>query len=289
MNWLITGANGQLGTAFRRALAGDRTVRFADRSSCDLGDPASLGACLEYEKPSVIFNCAAYTAVDAAEQDEATAIRVNADAVGEMARWAAEHDALMIHFSTDYVFDGAAPGAYDEDTPVNPLSAYGRSKAAGETLFLESGVRGFCLRTSWVHSNDGHNFLLTMKRLMRERDHLCIVDDQCGVPTTTDFLADVAVNLMNHYQQDEVGSPRLIHAVPDGETSWFGFACHIRQMLVQQDSQASLAEIKPIPSAEFPQAATRPSNSVMSNARLQSRLGKPVGRWEDWHDKLHGR
>ena len=104
-----------------------------------------------------------------------------------------------------------------------------------------------------------------MKRLMRERDHLCIVDDQCGVPTTTDFLADVAVSLMNHYQQDEVGSPRLIHAVPDGETSWFGFACHIRQMLVQQDSQASLAEIKPIPSAGFPQAATRPSNSVMSN------------------------
>ena len=128
-----------------------------------------------------------------------------------------------------------------------------------------------------------------MKRLMRERDHLRIVDDQCGVPTTTDFLADVAVNLMNHYQKDKVGIPRLIHAVPDGETSWFGFACHIRQMLVQQDSQASLAQIEPIPSAEFPKAATRPSNSVMSNARLQSRLGKPVGRWEDWHDKLHGR
>ena len=147
MNWLITGANGQLGTAFRRALAGDRTVRFADRSSCDLGDPASLGACLEYEKPSVIFNCAAYTAVDAAEQDEATAIRVNADAVGEMARWAAEHDALMM-FSTDYV-DGAAPGAYDEDTLSTrcPPMAVARPQA---TLFLESGVRGFCLRTSWV-------------------------------------------------------------------------------------------------------------------------------------------
>ena len=115
MSWLVTGANGQLGTAFRRALAGDDTVRFTDRSSCDLCDPASLEIYLARETPSVIFNCAAYTAVDAAEQDEATAIRVNADAVGEMARWAEEHDALMVHFSTDYVFDGAAPSAYVED------------------------------------------------------------------------------------------------------------------------------------------------------------------------------
>ena len=195
----------------------------------------------------------------------------------------------MVHFSTDYVFDGSAVGAYDEDAPVKPLSAYGRSKAAGEALFMESGASGLCLRTSWVHSLDGSNFLLTMKRLMQERDHLRIVDDQHGVPTTTDFLAETTLGLVDLYLNGEHDLPRLIHAVPGGATSWYGFASHIRRMLVQLDGETKLAEIEPIPSSGFPQAATRPMNSVMSNDLLQSRLGKPLGRWEDWHDKLHGR
>ena len=288
MTWLVTGVNGQLGMAFRRALAERDDARFVDRTTCDLSNPASLAACLERESPSVIINCAAYTAVDAAEEDEATATRVNADAVGEMARWAASTRALMVHFSTDYVFDGSAVGAYDEDAPVKPLSAYGRSKAAGEALFMESGASGLCLRTSWVHSLDGSNFLLTMKRLMQERDHLRIVDDQHGVPTTTDFLAETTLGLVDLYLNGEHDLPRLIHAVPGGATSWYGFASHIRRMLVQLDGETKLAEIEPIPSSGFPQAATRPMNSVMSNDLLQSRLGKPLGRWEDWHDKLHG-
>lgn len=287
MTWLVTGANGQLGRAFGRALTAG-SICFAGRSTCDLGDPASLASCLARETPSVIINCAAYTAVDAAEEDEATAMHVNADAVGEMARWAASTGALMVQFSTDYVFDGSATSAYVEDAPVNPLSAYGRSKAAGEAQFMESGVRGMCLRTSWVHSNDGANFLLTMKRLMQERDHLRIVDDQRGVPTTTDFLAYITLNLIDLCQHGDGDVPRLIHAVPEGETSWFGFASYIRERLIQQDSTAKLAKIEPIPSSEFPQAAIRPKNSVMSNALLRSRLGKPVSRWETWHDKLYG-
>ena len=288
MTWLVTGVNGQLGMAFRRALAEGDDARFVDRTTCDLSNPASLAACLERESPSVIINCAAYTAVDAAEEDEATATRVNADAVGEMARWAASTRALMVHFSTDYVFDGSAVGAYDEDAPVKPLSAYGRSKAAGEALFMESGASGLCLRTSWVHSLDGSNFLLTMKRLMQERDHLRIVDDQHGVPTTTDFLAETTLGLVDLYLNGEHDLPRLIHAVPGGATSWYGFASHIRRMLTQLDSEVKLAELEPIPSFSFPQVASRPTNSVMSNELLQSRLGKPLGRWEDWHDKLHG-
>ena len=287
MTWLVTGANGQLGMAFRR-MRPTKNMCFADRTACDLSDPAKLAACLERESPSVIINCAAYTAVDAAEEDEAAATRVNADAVGEMARWAASTSAMMVHFSTDYVFDGSAVGAYDEDAPVKPLSAYGRSKAAGEALFMESGASGLCLRTSWVHSLDGSNFLLTMKRLMQERDHLRIVDDQHGVPTTTDFLAETTLGLVDLYLNGEHDLPRLIHAVPSGATSWYGFARYIRRMLAQQDGEAKLAELEPIPSSGFPQAATRPMNSVMSNALLQSRLGKPLGRWEDWHDKLHG-
>jgi dTDP-4-dehydrorhamnose reductase len=287
MTWVVTGANGQLGLAFRRALSND-LVCFAGRSSCDLGDPASLAAFLEHEQPSVIINCAAYTAVDAAEGDETTTTRVNADAVGEMARWAASTGALMVHFSTDYVFDGNATTAYFEDSLVNPLSAYGRSKATGEAQFLESGVKGMCLRTSWVHSNDCSNFLLTMKKLMQERDHLRIVDDQLSVPTTTDFLVYITLNLIELCQQSGSDVPRLIHAVPEGKTSWFGFASHIRERLIQQDSTVRLATLEPILSSEFAQAAIRPKYSVMSNALLQSHLGKPVNRWEAWHDKLYG-
>lgn len=289
MTWLVTGATGQLGTAFRRALLGKQNVCFANRSICDLGNPSKLSACLERETPDVIINCAAYTAVDAAEKEQSTAWRINADAVGEMARWAAEHDALMVHFSTDYVFDGTAEGAYFEDTPVNPLSVYGQSKAAGEALFFESGVRGVCLRTSWVHSNEGHNFFLTIKKLLRERPRLRVVNDQFGVPTTTSFLTAVTCRLIDLREQGKVSVPSLIHAVPDGEANWFSFASHIRDEIVRRDSGASLGVIEPIPSSEFPQVATRPSNSVMSNLQMQLLFGEPAGRWEDWHNDLHGR
>ena len=287
MRWLITGANGQLGMAFQRVLPFD-DVCFANRNTCNLADPASLEACLEREQPSVIINCAAYTAVDAAEDDEPAAMRVNAEAVGEIAEWAARHHALMVHFSTDYVFNGYASGAYSEEEPVDPQSAYGRSKAAGEANFFASGALGMCLRSSWVHSNDGNNFLLTMKRLMEERDQIRVVNDQRGIPTTTDFLVQVTLSLIELHQKAEHNIPRLIHAVPEGTTSWFGFASHIRDMLKKHDPHRRLAEIKPISSSEFPQAAARPENSVMSNDLLQSSLGKQLGKWESWHDCLHG-
>ena len=289
MTWLITGAKGQLGLAFQREFAFRNDVLFSDIAECNLADLASLKAFLDRLQPSVIVNCAAYTAVDAAEEDEATAMRVNADAVGEMARWAASHDTLMVHFSTDYVFNGSSTTPYAEDAPLGPLSSYGQSKAAGEAQFLESGAQGFCLRTSWLHSNDGHNFFLTMTRLMREQSHLRIVDDQKGVPTTTDFLANVTLNLIGLHQQRNGDMPRLIHAVPAGSTSWFGFAKHIRDKLMQMDSTPKLAIIEPIPSSDFSQAAKRPSNSVMANSLLQSLLGKTIAGWEAWHDKLHDR
>ena len=289
MTWLVTGANGQLGMAFQRKISSIEGTRFVGRSACDLTDPASLIAYLNQQHPTVIINCAAYTTVDAAEDDEATAMRINSDAVGEMARWAASHDALMVQFSTDYVFDGTSTTYYAENTPSGPLSVYGRSKAAGEAQFLGSGTKGFCLRTSWLHSNDGHNFFLTMTRLMRERAHLRIVDDQKGVPTTTDFLTYVTIRLIDLCQKEKGDMPRLIHAVPDGVSTWFGFAKHIRDRLIQTDNSEKLALIEPIPSAAYPQAAKRPSNSVMANDLLKSCLGKSVGKWENWHDSLYGR
>ena len=288
MTWLVTGATGQLGMAFRRTLTAGG-VCFANRTTCDLSDPASLKACLDREQPSVIINCAAYTAVDTAEDDEPTAMRVNAEAVGEIASWAARHHTLMVHFSSDYVFDGSIGGAYGEDAPVDPQSANGRSKAAGEKKFFDTGALGMCLRTSWVHSNDGKNFFLTMKRMIQERSQVRVVNDQLGIPTTTDFLVNVTLNLIDRHQKTDGNVPRLIHAVPEGSTSWFGFASHIRDMLQDQDSHRRLANIEPIASSQFPQAATRPKNSIMANNLLQSILGKSLGKWEDWHDSLHGR
>ncbi len=289
MTWLITGATGQLGMAFRRAIAKDINACFADRNICNLADAASIAECLERHQPKVIINCAAYTAVDAAEDDEATAVRVNATAVGEMACWAADHKAIMVHFSTDYVFDGTASNAYSENAPVNPISAYGRSKAKGECLFLESATKGFCLRTSWVHSVEGRNFFSTMKRLMTERDHLRIVDDQNGVPTTTDFLVKTTFELIALYQKKHNDMPRLLHAVPRGKTSWYGFACRIRDMIARFNDGEKLAKLEPIPSSEFPQAASRPKNSVMTNTLMETLLGNKCGTWEDWHDKLYKR
>ena len=187
MTWLVTGVNGQLGMAFRRALAERDDARFVDRTTCDLSNPASLAACLGREQP-LSSSTAPPTPPLMPPRRMKRPRRVSTRTL--LAKWLAgllRPWALMVHFSTDYVFDGSAVGAYDEDAPVKPLSAYGRSKAAGEELFMESGARGLCLRTSWVHSNRRQQLSSDHERLMQERDHLRIVDDQHGVPTTTDF------------------------------------------------------------------------------------------------------
>ena len=289
MTWLVTGSGGQLGKAFWRALAPEKNTCFVDRTNCDLTNSISLANCLKREKPRVIINCAAYTAVDAAEKDEDTAVRVNAVAVGEMARWSADNGALMVHFSTDYVFDGISEAAYSENDTVNPQTAYGRSKAAGEELLFGSGASVLCLRTSWVHSIDGHNFLLTMRRLINERDKLSVVNDQVGVPTTTDFLVEMTRQLIAKILTSNLEFSRLIHVVPTGNTSWFEFAKHIRKKLAIANQTASLAEIHPISSEKFPQIATRPANSILSNQLLEKLLGEQVGTWQEWHNKLYGR
>ncbi len=290
MRWLVTGAAGQLGKAFEYLLPGRDNIFFADRKACNLAAKDSVMRCLSQTKPNVIINCSGYTNVDAAEDNEAAAMRVNADAVGELARWAADNEALMVHFSTDYVFDGRNTGAYTEAAPANPLSAYGRSKYEGESQFLESGANGFCLRTSWLHSNEGHNFFRTMQHLLQERDHLRVVDDQIGVPTTTGFLAQTTLKLIERNLISGLDLPSLIHVVPCGTTSWFGLASYIRDKLVEASGCGMrLAKIEPITSSEFPQMASRPMNSVMSNDLLRSSLAEPVERWEVWHDKLYGR
>ena len=191
------------GQSIHRALFDQKNICFVDRIRMRPYAIRQLSNCLQREKPKVIVNCAAYTAVDAAEDDEQTAMRVNALAVGEMARWSADNGALMVHFSTDYVFDGSSEDAYRESDTVNPLTAYGRSKAAGEELLFNAGGAALCLRTSWVHSNEGHNFLRTMRRLISEQNKLGVVNDQFGVPTTTDFLVKMTRQLIANFSKSK--------------------------------------------------------------------------------------
>ena len=209
MSIVVLGAGGQLGRSFRKLFAErEESAVFADRSAIDLRDDQNILDGLNAKAPTAVINCAAYTAVDRAEDEPELAHRVNGAAVGTIAKWCADHDAVMIHYSTDYVFDGTKTAPYDEADRPNPQSVYGRSKLAGELAFRDTGCRGICLRTSWVHSNFGANFFLTMRRLFTEREEVKVVDDQFGVPTTTRFIAEQSLAILARYRgRSRNGSP----------------------------------------------------------------------------------
>lgn len=281
---LVTGTNGQLGRTFKDYL-GLKNVVHSDRSVCDLSDKVSISECLDSIKPNRIINCAAYTAVDHAEDEPKLASKVNGDAVGRFCDWAFENDAEVIHFSTDYVFDGTKSEAYLEEDKPDPQSVYGKSKLFGEELFLSSGVKGICLRTSWVHSNFGKNFYLTMRKLMAEQEELSVIDDQFGVPTTCDFIARNTLKLINEYKLTDEGS-KIIHCVPSGSTNWFEFAKSILENLKNNNVELICKDIKPISSKDYPQKANRPRNSVLENSVL-SGFVSDLENWSSEHERLY--
>ena len=285
MTTLVTGANGQLGQTFKDHL-GLKNVFYADRGICDLSDKSSILECLKSVKPKRIINCAAYTAVDNAEDELEIACEINGNAVGRLCDWAVKNDAEVIHFSTDYVFDGTKSEAYSEIDKPNPQSAYGKSKLLGEELFLSSGVKGVCLRTSWVHSNYGKNFYLTMQKLMAEREELSVVDDQFGVPTTCDFISRNTLKLIEENKLQDEG-PKIIHCVPSGSTNWFEFATNILAYLRKNNEEIVCKVIKPISSKEFPQKANRPKNSVLANSLLSGVLASELEHWSNEHKRLY--
>jgi dTDP-4-dehydrorhamnose reductase len=258
---LLTGRDGQVGWELERRLDG---VIATDRAQLDLSGPGIAEAVARI-RPDVIINAAAYTEVDKAETEKDTAMRVNGIAPGIFAEEAKRIDALLVHYSTDYVFDGEKKSPYVEDDRTNPLSAYGESKLEGERRILASGCRHLILRTSWVYGPRGRNFFLTMKNA---RQPLRVVDDQRGVPTSSRFLAENTVLLIKKQAQG------LLHLVPSGQTTWCGFA---REILGPQ------ADITPIRSGEFPTAARRPANSVLDNRRAARALVAPL---EDWRELL---
>ena len=284
MNILVFGKDGQLGKAFKalfdsQSIPNNIAIEYVGRAECDLSDTNALIKLLLKDKPDLIINASAYTAVDKAENDMEMAFAINARAPELMAKYAAEHGATFLHYSTDYVFDGSKSSWYVESDERNPLGVYGKSKAAGEIAiektFANTASGQFAIfRTSWVYGAGG-NFIRTMLRLAKERDALKVVHDQHGVPTSADWLAKVSLALVLDSQfQSKIFASGIYHAVPAGETTWHGLAC----MAVQAALDAGIAlkakpeSIEPILALEYPLPAPRPTNSRMANAKLQSAL-----------------
>ena len=255
--------------------------------AADLAMPESLPALLDRLQPEVIINAAAYTAVDRAEQEETLATRVNGEAVGVIGRWAATHAALVIHYSTDYVFDGRQSQPYAVDTPTGPLGAYGRSKLAGEQALRASGADHLTFRTAWVYAAHGSNFLRTMLRLGAERDELRVVADQHGAPTDTRLIVDAtlaALDCWRHADASERERLRGIHhLVASGATTWHGFASAIFEQAVGRKLIARAPRVVPIGSAAFPTPAVRPAWSLLDNSGFQRHFDFPL---PDWRTRL---
>jgi len=301
MKILLLGANGQLGRSFVEdgglAMRGELVTASRDGQrfdgaaieAADLAAPDSLPALLDRLRPDLIVNAAAYTAVDRAEQDEALATRVNGEAVGELGRWAAAHGALVIHYSTDYVFDGAAATPYPVDAPTAPLGAYGRSKLAGEQALRGSGAAHFIFRTAWVYAPHGQNFLRTMLRVGTERDELRVVADQVGAPTSTALIVAGTLAALDTWRTADAVQRRALegthHLVASGHTSWHGFATAIFDEAHASGLLARAPRVAAIATADYPMPARRPAWSVLDNSGFAERFGYAL---PDWKDSLHG-
>ncbi|MFG3502217.1 dTDP-4-dehydrorhamnose reductase [Pseudomonas sp. NPDC047963] len=278
MKILITGSTGQLSRELQLALAGEGKVLALGHKLLDLAEPAQIRRQVRLLRPDLIINAAAYTAVDPAQDDRDRAFAVNAIGPGVLAEEAAALGVPLIHYSTDYVFDGRKNGPYSEEDVPAPLSVYGASKLAGEQAIQAVGGDHLILRTSWVYSLHGRNFLLTMRRLLQERDALSVVDDEIGAPTWAGTIAQVTAEIVRKRRSGSGGPGGLYHLTASGETSWYGFACHIAQHL---QSQGLLrARIEPTRSADYPTAAQRPLNSRLNCARLQRDWQITLPSWE---------
>lgn len=284
MKILLFGKNGQVGWELQRALAPLGTVIALDRHSreyCgDLQDLAGIAATINTIAPDVIVNAAAYTAVDKAEAEPDQADRINHQAVAVMAQAAKRVDALLVHYSTDYVFDGSGHAPWAETDATAPLSVYGQTKRAGEQAIINRGCAHLIFRTSWVYAARGNNFAKTMLRLAAEREQLIVISDQIGAPTGADLIADISAHAIRATQQN----PRLAgvyHLAAQGETSWHGFAEFVIATARARGQALKVQTINPIPTTQYPTPATRPLNSRLNTEKLRHSFGLALLQWQD--------
>lgn len=290
MNILLTGKNGQVGFELQRALAPLGQVHAVDSGDCDLADAQALRALIRRLRPDLIVNPAAYTAVDRAEHDNTLAHAVNAVAPGVMGEEAAALGASVIHYSTDYVFDGHKASPYNEQDPSQPLGAYGRSKRDGERALMQGTPHHLVLRTSWVVGAHGLNFAKTMLRLAAERTELKVVNDQIGAPTSAALIADLTAHLVRRLQTTgpEAFPFGLYHMTASGETSWFDYARFVigRAQEAGMPLKLTAEDIHAIPTAAYPTASARPMNSRLDTTRFRDTFGLQLPHWQQGLDHI---
>jgi len=285
MRILLSGITGQVGGALASRLQNIGTVIAADRTALDLAEPQSIATVLDRVAPDLIVNPAAYTAVDKAEDEKAIAMRINGEAPGIMARWASDRGIPLIHFSTDYVFDGSGERAWTERDETGPLSAYGSSKLAGEDAIRAAGGSFLVIRTSWVYSAAGKNFLRTIARLARERAELRIVSDQVGAPTSAAIIADAVAAMLSgsldEFRARCAKAGGLVNLAASGETSWHGFAGAIVDGLKARNVALRAEKVTPIKTEDYPTPAKRPRNSRLALSNLREMFGVATPHWRD--------
>ena len=279
MKILITGQHGQVSQALQQRLPDLGALIVLGRDQLDLANPGQIREHIRSHRPNLIINAAAHTAVDQAESEPDAAFAINAIAPGILAEEAKALGIPLIHYSTDYVFDGSKPAPYTETDAPNPLGVYGQSKLAGEQAIAAVGGEYLILRTSWVYSDHGKNFLLTMQRLLQEKPHLRIVADQIGAPTWADTIALSTRALIERWQAGQAGGWGTYHLTAQGQTSWFGFAQAIGEHLRAQGK--TCAELEAIPSSAYPTPAKRPLNSRLDCSRLQQQWHVSQPQWQD--------
>ena len=288
MKIIILGANGQVGYELQRSLLPLGKVIALDRTQADLTQLDNLKQTLIDLKPNVIVNAAAYTSVDKAEEEQQQdlAMLINGEAPGVIAEAAKQLNALLIHYSTDYVFDGTKPEPYTEDDTPNPINAYGRSKLLGEKAIIKSGCDYLILRTTWVYAARGNNFLKTILRLSQEREELSIVADQYGAPTWARNIADVTAHVLVTVQKErKVGEfvSGLYHLCASGKTTWHGFANAIIEQAKQltSDGKIKIQKVLPIATEDYPLPASRPKNSQLDSSLLTEKFEYILPEWQD--------
>jgi dTDP-4-dehydrorhamnose reductase len=289
MRIFLTGVEGQVGGALFPLLPKFGSVTAPKLIEFDFTKLDSLAAVLDQQKPDLIINPAAYTAVDRAEDERELAFLINAEAPAVIARWAAAHDVPMVHFSTDYVFDGSGTAPRREDSATGPLSVYGASKLAGDNAIRTAGGAHLICRTSWVYAAEGANFLRTMARLAGERTELRVVADQIGAPTTAKAISDAVIGILHAGMPDIRGwlarNGGVVNVVCAGETSWHGFATAIVAGLKSRGVKLQVEKVIPIATSEYPTRAIRPANSRLDLTRLRDVFGVSMPTWQEALDR----